>query len=135
MSEALRAAPDGRPTVSPYLIVDDAARLIRFVEAAFGGALLEKAEDDQGGVIHAEVQVGDSVIMLGSANAEWPALSAMIHLYLPDVDGVFQRALEAGATAIREPGDMPYGDRTGGVRGPCGNQWWIATHLGGAREG
>ncbi len=128
MSNSLSPVPEGYPTVAPYLIVDDAPRIITFLEDAFGGTLVRRAEDE-GRVMHAEVRVGDSIVMMGSASEEWPALRAMIHLYLPDVDAVYRRALEAGGTVVREPETMPYGDRSGGVMDPAGNQWWIATRV------
>lgn len=134
MNADQQSVPDGYPTVAPYLIVDDAQQLIAFLEAAFDGTLIQKAEDEAGRVVHAEVRLGDAVVMLGSANDEFPALRSMVHLYLPGVDGHYARALEAGATSVREPADMPYGDRAAGVMDQAGNQWWIAARLAGKAD-
>lgn len=117
----------GRNTVSPYLIVPDGERLLAFMHEAFGAELLERHDDPDGRVRHAEVRIGDSVVMLGESNEEWSGFKAMIHLYLPDVDQVFQRAVAAGGRVVREVATQDYGDRTGGVEDPAGNQWWIAT--------
>jgi PhnB protein len=75
-------------------------------------------EHPKGRVMHAEVQIGDSVVMLGEANDEWGGFKAMIHLYMPDVDAVFRRAVDAGGRVVREVGTQDYGDRTGGVEDP-----------------
>jgi len=115
--------------VTPYLIVRDARALIEFMERAFGGAVVHRQDTPDGAVRHAEVQIGDSRIMLADAKEGWPPMPAMVHLYVDDVDAVYRRALAAGATSIHEPEDMPYGDRSGGVRDACGNLWWIATRV------
>lgn len=86
-------------------------------------------EDPSGRVMHAEMRIRESNIMIGEANPEWPARTGMLHLYVPDVDTVFQRALDAGGKPVREPRDEFYGDRSGGVEDPCGVVWWIATHI------
>ena len=126
---------EGRHTVSPYLIVPDGERLLAFMQEAFGAVLLERHDDADGRVRHAEVRIGDSVVMLGESNDEWSGFKAMIHLYLPDVDEVFRRAVAAGGTVVREVSTQDYGDRTGGVEDPAGNQWWIATPVAPRGEG
>jgi len=129
MSDAVKAVPDGFHTVTPYLVVSDAAALIRFTEQAFDATLVSSHEDQNGNVAHAEIQIGDSRIMLGQGNAEWPPMPCMIHLYVEDSDAVYRKALEAGGESVREMEDMFYGDRSGGVKDPTGNQWWISTHV------
>ncbi|TVP45787.1 MAG: VOC family protein [Gemmatimonadales bacterium] len=121
--------PEGYPTVIPYLVVPDGEGLIEFLEKAFGATLNSRTDTPSGRVMHAEISLGGSRIMLGESNEEWPPTRAMIHLYLPDVDGVYRRALEAGATSLREPETMFYGDRSGGVEDASGTQWWIATRV------
>jgi PhnB protein len=78
--------------------------------------------------MHAEVRIGDSVVMMGEPADESSLMPGMIHLYVDDVDTTYQRALQAGATSLREPEDQFYGDRSAGVRDAFGNVWWIATH-------
>ena len=130
MTDTPSGVPDGYHTVTPYLIVPDADAVLTFIEKAFGGRTRERHTDDDGLVMHAETTIGDSVIMVGQANDEWPPRRAMIHLYVDDADRVYRSALDAGATSVREPEDMHYGDRSGGVEDPWGNQWWMATRIG-----
>jgi PhnB protein len=78
--------------------------------------------------MHAEVRLGDSVVMMGEAGKWWKPMPGTIHLYVNDTDAVYQRALQAGGTSLREPTDQFYSDRSAGVRDPVGNHWWIATH-------
>ncbi|MBZ5496966.1 MAG: VOC family protein [Acidobacteriia bacterium] len=80
-------------------------------------------------VQHAEAKIGDSIIMMGEAQGEWKPKPATLYVYVDDVDAVYRRALQAGATSLREPANQFYGDRSGGVQDESGNQWWIATHI------
>lgn len=129
MASPVQPIPDGYHTVTPYLLVEDAAGLIPFLERAFGATLLGRYDSPDGRLMHASLQIGDSKVMMGQAAEQWPAMPAMLHLYVEDVDAVYRRAVEAGARSIREPEDQFYGDRSGGVVDPAGNQWWITTHV------
>lgn len=129
METRTSAVPEGHHTVTPYLIIENAPALIEFAERAFGAVLLRRWAGPDGAIRHAEIRIGDSRIMLGEANENWPPIPAMLHLYVEDVDAVYRRALAAGAASIMEPADMPYGDRSGGVRDVCGIQWWLATRV------
>ena len=120
--------PPGYTTVTPYLCVSDAAKLIDFLTQAFDAKLIFKMDGPGGKIMHAEMTIGDSRIMLGQP-APGQETHAMIHLYLPDADGFYARAIAAGATSVREPADQFYGDRSAGVRDQFGNQWFIATHI------
>jgi PhnB protein len=80
-------------------------------------------------VHHAKMRIGDSVLEMGEAHGQFPAMPLNLHLYVPDADAVYRQALAAGATSVREPVDEPYGDRMAGVRDAFGNVWWIATHI------
>ncbi len=122
--------PPGQRTVTPYLVVEEPDALLRFIETAFGGELRSRHEDDTGRVMHAEITVGDSVIMVGGANEAYPPTRALVHLYLPDADAAWKAAIEAGGRSVRDPESMDYGDRTGGVEDPWGTQWWVATPVG-----
>jgi PhnB protein len=79
--------------------------------------------------MHAELRIGDSIVMISDASERAKATSAMVHVYVPNVDAVYQKALKAGGTSVMEPADMFYGDRSGGVTDPAGNQWHIGTHV------
>ncbi len=126
---AIPHIPAGHHTVAPYLVVPDADALILFMERAFDAVETERAARPDGTVMHAEVRIGDSMVMLGETPPDGRPWPAMIHLYVPDVDAVYGRALEAGATSLREPENTYYGDRSAGVEDRHGNQWWIATHV------
>ena len=116
---------EGFHSVIPYLTVQRPADLIDFVTQSFGAMEHMRATGSAGGM-HAEVQIGDSVVMIGGAEHITPQPAA-IHLYVPDVDDAYGRALAAGATAIFELTDQPYGERAGGVEDSTGNRWYIAT--------
>ena len=121
--------PDGYHSVTPYLVVEGAAKLIDFLKQTFDATEIHRIGPPGGPVMHAEVRIGDSIIMMGDANPQAKPTTAMIHVYVTDADDTYRRALKAGATAVREPADQFYGDRSGGVRDAFGNQWWIATHI------
>jgi uncharacterized glyoxalase superfamily protein PhnB len=125
---AVKPIPDGYHTVTPYLVVEGAAKLIDFLKQAFGAEEIFRMPGPGGQIGHAEVRIGDSVIMMSDATAEYRPMPSMIHLYVNDADAFYKRALQAGATSLREPADQFYGDRTAGVKDPVGNQWYIATH-------
>lgn len=120
--------PEGYNAVSPYLVVAGAEREMAFLEEVFGAERLRRYEKEDGSIMHAEVRVGDTVVMLGDAAGEWPAVPCHLHVYVEDVDAVYRKALAAGATSVQEPGQRTADDdRRGGVRSPGGNTWWVAT--------
>jgi uncharacterized glyoxalase superfamily protein PhnB len=121
--------PDGYHTVTPYLTIQGAAQAIEFLKTAFGAKEIYKMATPDGIVRHAEVRIGDSMVMLGEATPEFTPMPGNLYLYVEDVDRVYEKALQAGATSIREPRDEFYGDRSGGVRDAAGNMWWLATHI------
>ena len=121
--------PEGYHTVTPYLIVNGAAKLADFMAEAFDAEEGSRFAEPGGPIRHTELRIGDSVVMLADASEGDSTTSSMIHLYVEDVDAVYRRALEAGATSMREPQDQFYGDRSAGVKDEFGNQWWIATHV------
>jgi uncharacterized glyoxalase superfamily protein PhnB len=120
--------PDGYTSVSPYLISKGAQRVLEFMQSVLGATPLRRYDMPDGTIMHAEMKVGDSVVMIGEAGDAWPAVPAHIHVYVDDVDAVFARALAAGGTEIQKPsrreGDP---DRRGGVKDPAGNSWWFGT--------
>lgn len=120
--------PDQR-SVTPYLHVAGAAGCIDFLKQAFGAEEVMRHQTPDGFVHHAKMRLGDSVLEMGEAHGQYPAMPANLHLYVADADATYKQALAAGAASLREPVDEPYGDRCGGVRDPFGNVWWIATHI------
>ena len=125
---ATQHIPAGYHSVTPYLVVENAKQLIEFLEHAFGAEVTELMARADGSIGHAEVRIGDSVIMLSDARDQWKPLQSAVYLYVPDTDVVYRRALEAGATSVMEPADQFYGDRNAGVQDSAGNFWWIGTH-------
>ena len=121
--------PEGYHTVTPYILVQGAEKLIDFMKRAFNARETERYSMPDGSIGHAEVRIGDSVIMIADAQGEeYKPMAAGIHLYVEDCDATYKRAIEAGATSVREPVDQFYGDRSAGVNDQFGNKWWIATH-------
>jgi PhnB protein len=121
--------PDGYHTVTPYLVANGVPKLIEFLQQAFGAEEISRHTNPDGSITHAEVKIGDSRVMMGEASEQWKAMPSMLHLYVEDTDATYKRALEAGATSVREPADQFYGDRSAGVQDHSGNQWWLATHI------
>ncbi len=125
---AVKPIPEGYHTLTPYFVVSDAERFIEFLGKAFDSKVVFRADMPDGSVMHAELQVGDSKIMLGQASERWKPLTCSLYVYVEDVDRVYRQAIQSGATSTMEPKDEFYGDRGAGVQDPFGNQWWIATH-------
>ena len=125
----VKPIPEGYRAVTPYLVVREVPKLIEFLKDAFGAVEVYRFAKPNGEVMHAEVRIADSVVMMGEAGGQWPAAPCNLYLYVEDVDGVFRQAVKAGGTVVREPEDQFYGDRSGGVTDPAGNMWWISTHV------
>jgi PhnB protein len=127
---ASQQSPKNQPadyhTVTPYLTVKRAGQLVEFVKQAFGGVEVFRTTGSAGGM-HAEVTIGDSKLMIGGYETV-EEIPTALHVYVPDADAAYQRALDAGAVSLEEPVDQFYGDREAGVKDPTGNIWWIATH-------
>jgi uncharacterized glyoxalase superfamily protein PhnB len=127
---AVKPIPEGYHSITPYLTVEGADKLLDFVKQAFGaGDVHECMRRPDGTIMHAEVRIGDSIVMLGEANGQWKPRPGTLYLYVNDTDATYRRALEAGATSLMEPATQFYGDRNAGVQDPTGNFWWIATHV------
>jgi PhnB protein len=126
---SVKPIPDGSHTITPYLVAEGIPKLIEFLKAAFGAQEEYRMPRPDGGIAHAEVKIGDSKLMMGSPMGDFKAKPCSLYLYVEDVDAVYQRAIQAGGTSVREPSDQFYGDRSGGVIDPCGNYWGIATHI------
>jgi uncharacterized glyoxalase superfamily protein PhnB len=126
---AVKPIPEGYHTVTPYIMVQGADQVIKFMENAFGARERVRLPGPGGTVGHAEMEIGDSVIMIADVDERGKIMPAMIHLYMEDVDGVYARAVAAGRTSIQEPETKFYGDRNAAVQDTAGNQWYISTHV------
>jgi PhnB protein len=122
--------PTGYCTVSPYLVVNGAGQTIAFLMEVFGASVLRQFAGPEGTILHAEVRLDDSVLMLTDGGPGFPPVSSHVHVYVQDVDRVYKRAIEAGASSVQEP--MKKGDenKRGAVRDTGGTTWWIATKVG-----
>lgn len=121
--------PVGYTAVSPYLVVDGAAGTIGFLAKVFGAIELRRFPGPGGRIMHAEVRIDDSVIMLADGSETWPPTPAHVHVYVKDVDATYQAALAAGVTSVQEPVKKDDADKRGGVRDAGGTTWWIATKV------
>lgn len=121
--------PEGMRNVNVYMHPLRAEPLIGFLKRAFGAVELEKYATPDGVIPHAKLRIGDSVLEMGEAHGPYQPMPTMFYLYVPDVDALYQRAINAGATSMSAPTDQPYGDRSAGVKDAFGNQWYIATHF------
>ena len=120
----LPGVPDGYRTLSPYLVVEDAESLLAFVSSVFGTEVRRRMTGEAGG-LHAEVGLGDSVLMVGEG--EGNPYPAMLHVYVDDADAVYERAMTEGAISAVEPHDTSFGDHRAAFHDRWGNQWWVAT--------
>ena len=121
--------PTNYSTVSPYLIVDGASGTIDFLINVFGAVELRRFPDAAGKLMHAEVRIDDTVVMLADGGDGWAPVPSYVHVYVSDVDATYKRALEAGATSVQEPVKKQDEDKRGGVKDAGGTTWWIATKV------
>jgi PhnB protein len=134
---AVQPVPEGYDTVTPYLSVDDASAAIDFYQRALGAKERVRMAGPGGAIMHAELEIGDSLVMLSDPFPQFTprpprelgGTSASIFLYVEDVDALYRKALDAGASSVAEPEDMFWGDRFGAVMDPFGHHWTIATHV------
>ena len=129
--------PDGFTSLTPLVVVSPAAQAIDFYTRAFGAEEVSRMAGPDGSIMHAEIRIGDSIVMLGEENEEWGTLSPLstkgnpgsLHIYVPDVDAAFARAVGAGATVRYPLEDAFWGDRYGKVTDPFGHEWGLATRM------
>lgn len=122
--------PSDYTTAAPYLIVDGAGGTIDFLKEVLGATEVRRFPDQAGRLRHAEVRIGDTVVMLADGVEGWPPQPAHVHVYVADVDATYSKALAAGATSVQEPVKKDDEDKRGGVKDAGGTTWWIATRVG-----
>ena len=118
------------PSVQPFLHLREAHKIIPFLETAFGAETLGVAKSPDGLVLHGTIRIGNATLEIDEAQGEFQPMPCHLHIYVPDTDAAYARALESGCTSIDEPRNAPYGDRAAGVKDAWGNSWFIATYLG-----
>jgi PhnB protein len=132
-ADVMTATKQTYRTVTPYLVVSDADAELAFLKEAFGGAEVECHRNEDGSVMHAEIRIGDSLVMLGQAGGQWQPHAAALYLWIEDVDATYAKALAAGAASESAPDDKPYGHRTAGVIDRNGVTWWIGAPVAARR--
>lgn len=133
----IKSIPDGYHSIQPYLMIEGVTAAAEFYKRAFGATECICMKQPDGRVAHAEIQIGDSRIMMADENAQIEAFapshfggsSVSLLLYTEDCDAMYKQSLTAGAKSVREPANQPYGDRMCGILDPFGYKWWIATHI------
>ena len=126
---SVKPIPEGYHTVTPYLVVQGVSQLLEFLKQAFAAKEIYRSALPDGTVMHAEIEIGNSRVMLGEAKGEYKPTPSMLYLYVEDTDAVYKRAIEAGGISVMEPANQFYGDRNAGIKDRCDNQWWIATRI------
>ena len=126
---AVKPIPEGYHSVTPYLIVRGADKLLDFVKNVFDAQETFRMPGPEGTIGHAEFRIGDSMLMISDGGVEYPPMPCSLYVYVDDVDATYKRALKAGATTQKEPADQFYGDRTASVKDSAGNIWGIGKHI------
>ena len=123
--------PKGYTSVAPYLMVTGAPKVIDFLKQTLGATAQRRFDMPDGTIMHVELKIDDTIVMMAEGSAAWPAFPTWLHVYVPDVDATYQRALAAGGTTVQPP-EQKQGDpdRRGGVKDPSGNTWWFSTQVG-----
>jgi PhnB protein len=127
--EPTKPIPEGYTTITPWISSRDTIALMDWLTAAFGAEELAKLVDENGVVGHAEMRIGNAIVMMFDAKPDWPPTPAFLRLYVGNADAVHRQAIRAGGTAVTEVTELFFGDRVGRVRDPFGNLYWIQTHL------
>jgi len=121
--------PETYNSVSVYIVADNAQRVIDFLKKAFDAAELRRFDNPDGKIMHAEVRVNDTVVMIADAGGAYPAFPVWLHVYVPDAQATYKKALAAGGVSVQEPVHKQGDPDLRGVKDPCGNTWWISTQM------
>lgn len=126
---AVKPIPEGYNAITPFLVAEDVPRLIEFLKGAFGATELMRFRATDGHIIHAEVKIGDSIVMMFGTMEGIPPMPMTLYLYVPNIDATYRAAIDAGGESLAEPANQFWGDRTAVIVDPVGNKWWIATRI------
>jgi PhnB protein len=119
-------APAGYTTVAPWIATGDTGRLLDFITTAFGGEELARVPLEDGSIGHAEIRVGDTILLAFDQRSGWPEMPSLLRVFVDDADATMSRAVAAGARVVTDPATHAFGQRGGRVRDPFGNVWWIS---------
>jgi PhnB protein len=128
-STLVNPIPEGFSTLTPFLVVEGAAKFLEFVKKAFDAKITIAMKNPEGQIMHATAKIGDSQIMVADAMQGMKAMPCMLYLYVEEIDATYKQALKAGGKSLREPVDEFYGDRSAAITDEWNNQWWVATHI------
>ncbi|MFE7854778.1 VOC family protein [Streptomyces sp. NPDC057403] len=129
MSEPRNHAPEGYTTVAPWVVTDDTGAFLDFVTHAFAGEELARVATENGAIGHAEIRVGDTVVLAFDRRPDWPVMPSLLRVFVADADEAFSRAVEAGARIVTSLADDAFGQRGGRVRDPFGTIWWVVARV------
>ncbi|GAA1083987.1 VOC family protein [Nocardiopsis composta] len=129
MPEQTSTAPAGYTTVAPWVVTDDTGAFLDFVAEAFGGEEIGRVPTEDGGIGHGEIRVGDTVVLAFDRQSDWPAMPALLRVFVPDADEASARAVAAGGRVVTRVMDNAFGQRGGRIRDPFGNIWWVTAHV------
>jgi PhnB protein len=127
-TKKVKPIPEGMCSITPFLLVNDAAGLLEFLKKAFGGQPTYELKAEEK-VMHATVKIGNSILMVADVPAPYSPMPCQLYLYVEDIDAVYKKALAAGGASVREPITEFYGDRSAALLDAWGNKWWIATRV------
>ncbi|MER5792177.1 VOC family protein [Streptomyces sp. NPDC001980] len=129
MPEQTGIAPDGYTTVAPWAVTDDTGAFLDFVTQAFGGEELGRVRTEDGLIGHAEIRIGDTVVLAFDRHADWPVMPSLLRVFVADADATFDRAVAAGGRVVTALADNAFGQRGGRIKDPFGNIWWVVGHV------
>jgi uncharacterized glyoxalase superfamily protein PhnB len=121
--------PTGYTTVAPWIVTDDTGALLDFIATAFDGTELSRVQTEDGMIGHAEIRVGDTVLLAFDRRPDWPVMPSLLRVFVPDPDAAFERAVAAGGRVVTGLANSAWGDRGGRIRDPFGNIWWVVSHV------
>ncbi|SFE06175.1 Uncharacterized conserved protein PhnB, glyoxalase superfamily [Actinacidiphila alni] len=129
MPEQTSAAPEGYTAVAPWVVTDDTGAFLDFVTQAFGGEELGRVSTEDGLIGHAEIRVGDTVVLAFDRHADWPTMPSLLRVFVADADEAFSQAVTAGGHVVTPLADNAFGQRGGRIRDPFGNIWWVVSRI------
>lgn len=129
MTDQLGYQAEGHTTVAPWVVTDDTGALFDFITLAFGGVERARVVTEDGAIGHGEIRIGDTLVLAFDRRADWPALPALLRVWVPDPDRAVERAVEAGAAIVTPLSDNAFGQRGARIRDPFGNIWWVETQM------